>query len=364
MMCGDHEDIGQLHTGQGIEVKEMDSNLVEVTGLRKYYPVKSGFFSKEYGTVYAVDDVSFTIRKNETLGLVGESGCGKSTLGKCLLRAVEPTGGSVRFHVPGGEAVDLVDLDKKRLRGLRPHMQMIFQDPYSSLDPRMTVMDIISEPLILNYNLRGSALNDRVSELIKDVGLEVKHLKRYPHAFSGGQRQRIGIARALAMNPTFIVADEAVSALDVSVQAQILNLLKDLQEKYKLTYLFIAHNLSVVEHISDRVAVMYVGRMVEVVEKTRLFANPLHPYSEALLSAMPIPDPTRKKDRIHLPGEVASAANLPEGCYFHPRCRYCTEACKKVRPDLREVQPGHFAACHRAEELSLRGVGDYYKNEA
>ena len=337
----------------------MNKKLVEVTGLKKYYPVKSGFFSKEYGTVYAVDDVNLSIDKNETLGLVGESGCGKSTLGKCLLRAIEPTAGSVKFNIPDGDTVELINMDKKRMRGLRRHMQMIFQDPYSSLDPRMTIMDIISEPLILNYKMRGSELNDRVAELMDDVGMEMKYLKRYPHAFSGGQRQRIGIARALAMNPTFIVADEAVSALDVSVQAQILNLMNDLQDKYKLTYLFIAHNLSVVEHISDRVAVMYVGKMVEVCEKNELFGNPLHPYSEALLSAMPIPDPTRRKDRIHLPGEVASAAALPTGCYFHPRCSYCKEECKQDSPTLREVKPGHFVACHRAEEISLRGIKEY-----
>ncbi len=336
--------------------------LIDVRNLKKYYPVRSGFFSKEHGTVYALDDVSFFIRENETLGLVGESGCGKSTLGKCLLRAIEPTSGSINFKMPDGNMVDLMQLNKKEMRKVRPYMQMIFQDPYSSLDPRMTIMDIISEPLILNYNISGSELLDRVAGLIQDVGLEVKYLKRYPHAFSGGQRQRIGIARALAVNPRFIVADEPVSALDVSIQAQILNLLNDLQEKYKLTYLFITHNLSVVEYVSDRVAVMYVGKIVELANTRELYDNPLHPYTEALLSAIPVPDPTRKMKRIHLPGEVASPVNLPSGCYFHPRCLYRRKECENERPELREVYPGHFVACHFAEQLSLRGVKDITKN--
>ena len=329
--------------------------LLEVKSLKKYFPVEKGFWRKVVGYVRAVDKVNLYVNEGETLGLVGESGCGKTTLGRCILRAIEPTEGNILFRL-NDEVIDITKLDKESLRRMRRHAQMIFQDPYSSLDPRMTVLDIIGEPLVVNNIAKGEEMEERVKDLVKIVGLNVKHLKRYPHAFSGGQRQRIGIARALAPNPKFIVADEPVSALDVSVQAQILNLLQDLQAEFKLTYLFISHDLSVVEHISDRVAVMYVGKIVEMAETEELFLNPKHPYTEALLSAIPIPDPRLRRERIVLSGEVANPANPPSGCYFHPRCRYAKDICAKEEPEWREVNPGHFVACHFAEELKLQGV--------
>lgn len=329
--------------------------LLEVKSLKKYFPIEKGLFRSVVGHVKAVDDVNLYINEGETLGLVGESGCGKTTLGRCILRAIEPTEGIINFRV-NHEMIDLVSLESERMRSLRRYMQMIFQDPYSSLDPRMTVLDIIGEPLSVNKIAAGSELEDRVKELVKVVGLEVKHLKSYPHAFSGGQRQRIGIARALAPNPRLIVADEAVSALDVSIQAQILNLLQDLQKEFHLTYLFVAHDLSVIEHISDRVAVMYVGKLVEMAETEELFLKPKHPYTEALLSAVPIPDPKSKTMRIVLPGEVASPAHPPSGCYFHPRCNYAQSICKVKQPTWEEVAPAHFAACHFAVQLKLKGV--------
>ena len=329
--------------------------LLEVKSLKKYFPIEKGLFRSVVGHVKAVDDVNLYINEGETLGLVGESGCGKTTLGRCILRAIEPTEGIINFRV-NHEMIDLVSLESERMRSLRRYMQMIFQDHYSSLDPRMTVLDIIGEPLSVNKIAAGSELEDRVKELVKVVGLEVKHLKRYPHAFSGGQRQRIGIARALAPNPRLIVADEAVSALDVSIQAQILNLLQDLQKEFHLTYLFVAHDLSVIEHISDRVAVMYVGKLVEMAETEELFLKPKHPYTEALLSAVPIPDPKSKTMRIVLPGEVASPAHPPSGCYFHPRCNYAQSICKDTQPTWEEVTPAHFAACHFAVQLKLKGV--------
>jgi peptide/nickel transport system ATP-binding protein len=329
--------------------------LLEVKSLKKYFPIEKGLFRSVVGHVKAVDDVNLYINEGETLGLVGESGCGKTTLGRCILRAIEPTEGIINFRV-NHEMIDLVSLESERMRSLRRYMQMIFQDPYSSLDPRMTVLDIIGEPLSVNKIAAGSELEDRVKELVKVVGLEVKHLKRYPHAFSGGQRQRIGIARALAPNPRLIVADEAVSALDVSIQAQILNLLQDLQKEFHLTYLFVAHDLSVIEHISDRVAVMYVGKLVEMAETEELFLKPKHPYTEALLSAVPIPDPKSKTMRIVLPGEVASPAHPPSGCYFHPRCNYAQSICKDKQPTWEEVTPAHFTACHFAVQLKLKGV--------
>jgi peptide/nickel transport system ATP-binding protein len=329
--------------------------LLEVKSLKKYFPIEKGLFRSVVGHVKAVDDVNLYINEGETLGLVGESGCGKTTLGRCILRAIEPTEGIINFRV-NHEMIDLVSLESERMRSLRRYMQMIFQDPYSSLDPRMTVLDIIGEPLSVNKIAAGSELEDRVKELVKVVGLEVKHLKRYPHAFSGGQRQRIGIARALAPNPRLIVADEVVSALDVSIQAQILNLLQDLQKEFHLTYLFVAHDLSVIEHISDRVAVMYVGKLVEMAETEELFLKPKHPYTEALLSAVPIPDPKSKTMRIVLPGEVASPAHPPSGCYFHPRCNYAQSICKHKQPTWEEVTPAHFTACHFAVQLKLKGV--------
>ncbi len=330
--------------------------LLEVQALKKYYPVEKGFFRRVTGNIKAVDNINLYINEEETLGLVGESGCGKTTLGRCILQAIEPSSGKVNFRYENGKMVDLVALDRKSMQGIRRHIQMIFQDPYSSLDPRMTIFDIVAEPLRSNNLLKGRKLEEKVKELVSLVGLEVKHLKRYPHAFSGGQRQRIGIARALAPSPKLIVADEPVSALDVSIQAQILNLLHDLQKQFKLTYLFVAHDLSVIEHISDRVAVMYVGKIVEMAETEELFINPKHPYTEALLSAVPKPDPEVKMKRIILPGEVASPANPPSGCYFHPRCKYALEACRTDEPEWEEITPEHFAACHFARKLSLTGV--------
>jgi len=332
--------------------------LLEVTDLKKYFPVETGFLKKTTGYIKAVDGVDFYIKNGETLGLVGESGCGKTTLGRCVLRGIEPTSGKIMFRANGDEPVDINTLKSKPLRGIRRHAQMIFQDPYSSLDPRMTVLDIVGEPLKANKIAKGKEYEDRVKHLMEVVGLEVKHLKRYPHAFSGGQRQRIGIARALATNPKLIVADESVSALDVSIQAQVLNLLKDLQEEFKLTYLFISHDLSVIQHISDRVGVMYVGKMVELAETDELFLKPKHPYTEALLSSIPKTDPSVKMDRIVLSGDVANPADPPSGCYFHPRCRYAKEICRTKAPEWKEVEPEHFSACHFSGELELKGVGD------
>ena len=329
--------------------------LLEVKDLKKHFPIEKGFLRKVVGHIKAVDGVDFYIKEGETLGLVGESGCGKSTLGKCVLRGIEPTAGEINIKLEG-EVVDINALNRSELRAIRRHMQMIFQDPYSSLNPRMTVLEIIGEPLVAPNLLQGQELRDRVAYLMEVVGLEVKYLRRYPHAFSGGQRQRLGIARALATNPKLIVADEPVSALDVSVQAQILNLLQDLQEQFNLTYLFVSHDLSVVEHICDRVSVMYVGKMVELAETEALFATPKHPYTEALLSAIPTPDPEVSMERILLPGEVANPANPPSGCYFHPRCSYVQEVCKTTAPVWEEIEPGHFALCHFAKELQLHGV--------
>jgi len=329
--------------------------LLEVKNLKKYFPVEKGFWRKTVGYVKAVDKVNLYINEGETLGVVGESGCGKTTLGRCILRAIEPTEGSILFRL-NSDMIDITKLDRESLRATRRYTQMIFQDPYSSLDSRMTVLDIVGEPLLVNNLATGRKMEERVKDLVNVVGLNVKHLKRYPHAFSGGQRQRIGIARALASNPKFIVADEPVSALDVSVQAQTLNLLQDLQARFKLTYLFISHDLSVIEHISDRVAVMYVGKVVELAKTEEFFLNPLHPYSEALLSALPKPDPRLRMKRIILSGEVANPVNPPSGCYFHPRCKYAKEICKKEEPGWKEVNPNHFVACHFAKELSLKGV--------
>ena len=329
--------------------------LLEINHLKKYYPIEAGLMKKLVGTVKAVDDITLTIGENETLGLVGESGCGKTTLGRTILRIIEPTSGEVKFHF-GDQTVDFTRLNKKELRKMRRNVQMIFQNPYTSLNPRMSLYDIIAEPMRLAKTYEEEEISEKVKYLVRRVGLEVKHLNRFPHAFSGGQRQRIGIARALTLDPKFIVADEAVSALDVSIQAQILNLLKDLQEDSRLTYLFIAHDLSVIEHISDRVCVMYLGRVVELAKTEELFFRPKHPYTEALMSAIPVPDPAVESKRIMLPGEIASAANLPGGCCFHPRCRYAKESCKKEVPKLTEIAPEHFVACPYAEELRLAGV--------
>lgn len=330
--------------------------LLQLRGLKKYFPIEKGFFRKVVGNVKAVDGVNLSIREGKSLGLVGESGCGKTTLGRCILRAIEPTDGTILFRLDGDHIIDFTSLDKKNLRAMRRHAQMIFQDPYSSLDPRMTVLDIVGEPLLVNNIAKGRELEDRVTELVRTVGLNVSHIKRYPHAFSGGQRQRIGIARALATEPKFIVADEPVSALDVSVQAEMLNLMQDLQEEFHLTYLFISHDLSVIEHIADKVVVMYVGKLVEMAETEELFLNPKNPYTEALLSALPKPDPDLRTARIILRGEAPNPAHPPSGCYFHPRCPYAQEICKTKEPPWEEVAPDHFSACHFCKEMQLTGV--------
>ncbi|MCZ6634611.1 MAG: dipeptide ABC transporter ATP-binding protein [bacterium] len=331
--------------------------LLRVQNLKKYFPITRGFFNQVVGHVKAVDGVSFELFEGECLGLVGESGSGKTTVGRTILRALAPTDGDVWFRVNGNE-VDVSGASAKTLKGLRKHMQMIFQDPYASLNPRMTLLDIVGEPLLVNGMTDRKEREERVQALLTQVGLKPHMLRRYPHAFSGGQRQRIGIARALALYPKMIVADEPVSALDVSVQAQVLNLLQELQEQLGLTYLFVAHDLSVVRHISDRVAVMYVGKIVELAGVDQLFETPRHPYTEALLSAVPVPDPKRKKKRVALSGEVADPARPPSGCAFHPRCPYVEDRCKEEVPELREVAPGQFVRCHLAEDLDLVGMPD------
>jgi peptide/nickel transport system ATP-binding protein len=329
--------------------------LLEVNNLKKHFPIQRGLLRRTVGHVRAVDGVDMKVHVGETLGLVGESGCGKTTTGRLILRAIEPTDGQILFRRDEG-MVDIATMSKPQLKTLRREMQIIFQDPFSSLNPRMTVFDIISEPLIIHGINDQGQLNQRVRDLLEMVGLKSQHMNRYPYAFSGGQRQRIGIARALALQPKLIVADEPVSALDVSIQAQVINLLEDLQQEFDLTYLFIAHDLSVVEHISDRVAVMYLGKIVELAPAEALYMDPKHPYTEALLSAIPRTDPDQKLRRIVLTGDVPSPANPPEGCKFHPRCRYAQELCKEQEPELREVASGHFAACHFADELNLVGV--------
>ena len=350
------------HSTNGANPRPTMSNadaLLEVNNLQMHFPITTGFFRRVVGHVKAVDNVTFSIQKGETLGLVGESGCGKTTAGRCILRAYDPTAGQILYREDSGDVVDLTALSRKELKAYRQQIRMIFQDPFSSLNPRMTVLDIVGDPLKINNIVSGKALENRVALLLNKVGLRPEYMRRYPHSFSGGERQRIGVARALALDPHLIVADEAVSALDVSVRAQILNLLQDLQEELNLTYLFVSHDLSVIEYICDRVAVMYVGKLVEMTDTPKLFGHPKHPYTEALLSAVPKPDPRLRdhKDRIVLEGDVADPSNPPSGCYFHPRCRYAEDRCSQETPELREVSDGHFVACHFAEDLTLRGVG-------
>ncbi|MCM3238033.1 dipeptide ABC transporter ATP-binding protein [Heyndrickxia oleronia] len=315
-------------------------NLLEIQNLKTYYPIKGGFFKRTVGNVKAVDDVSFTIGKGETLGLVGESGCGKSTTGRTILRLLSPTSGKIIF-----DGKDITNLSGKDLRLARKDFQMVFQDPYASLNPKQMVGDIVSEPIRNFSNKSLKDLKDEVMSLLKRVGLPEDAYYKYPHEFSGGQRQRIGIARALALKPKLIIADEPVSALDVSVQSQVLNLLKELQDEFDLTFLFIAHDLSVVKHMSDRIGVMYLGNLVEIADKDSLYAEPLHPYTQALISAIPEPDPRKRKERIVLQGDVPSPANPPTGCPFHTRCPVAKEECSKVKPTLKEVKPGHQVAC-------------------
>lgn len=333
-------------------------DILEIKNLRKYFPIRKGLMRRVVGHVKAVDDVTFNIRKGETLSLVGESGCGKTTTSRCILRALTPTSGQIRFLTENQTVVDVATLPKSGLRPLRRQMQMIFQDPYSSLNPRMTIFEIIGEPLLVNGVHNAAERRERVEELLSVVHLPPEYMNRYPHAFSGGQRQRIGVARALALNPALIVADEPVSALDVSVQAQIVNLLLELQDELDLSYLFVAHDLSVVKHVSDRVAVMYVGKIVEIAETKALFSTPRHPYTEALLSAVPKPDPRLRSQRIILEGEVADPASPPSGCYFHPRCKYAQDICRAETPELREITPQHFVSCHRAAEIELVGINE------
>ncbi len=333
-----------------------DPRLLNVQGLTKYFAITKGFLKRVVGHVRAVDDVNLYLNAGETLAIVGESGSGKTTLGRMIVRAIDPTRGEVLLRMNGSGWTDLAQLQGEALRAARRHFHMIFQDPYSSLDPRMTVLDIVKEPLVYNKIASGDDAKAQVIETLKLVGLDDKQMGHYPHAFSGGQRQRIGIARSLVCKPKLIVCDEAVSALDVSVQAQILNLLKDLQARFGLSYLFIAHDIAVVEFIAHRVSVMYVGKMVELAATDELFANPRHPYTEALLSAVPLPEPNRTRTRIILQGEVANPANPPSGCYFHPRCQYANEQCKNEAPVWREISPEHFVACHHADRLALKGM--------
>jgi peptide/nickel transport system ATP-binding protein len=345
-----------------VEQSNQRDILLEVKDLRKYFPIQRGLLRTVVGQVKAVDGVSFSIQEGETLGLVGESGCGKTTTGRCINRLIRPTAGSVCFKSyllsPDGQprTVDLLELTREEMKTVRREMAMVFQDPIGSLNPRMSVGDIVREPLVIHKQGTGPQAEQRAVELLTAVGLRPEYVRRYPHEFSGGQRQRIGIARALALNPRLVLCDEPVSALDVSIQAQILNLLQELQAQFQLTFLFIAHDLSVVEHISDRVAVMYVGKLVEAAKTEELFVYPRHPYTEALMSAVPKPDPLLRSERAVLPGEVADPSNPPSGCYFHPRCRYAQPECRTEEPALREIGPGHLVSCHFAEELQLVGV--------
>ncbi len=335
-----------------------NGDLIEIDNLKKYFPIQSGFLRRHVGDVRAVDGVTFSIRRGETLGLVGESGCGKTTTGRLIARIFEPTDGSIRIST-NGDATDVASLRGEGLHDYWRRVQVIFQDPYSSLNPRRTVSQIIAEPLVCLTEMSAAERRDRVGELLELVGLDPRHAERYPHAFSGGQRQRIGIARGIALNPELLVADEAVSALDVSIQGQIINLMVRLQRELELTYLFVSHDLGIVKHISDRIAVMYVGKLVELCSADGMFRRPRHPYTEALLSAVPRASPKAKAARILLPGDVADPANKPPGCPFHPRCRYAQEVCAQDEPEWRNVgdeEHRHLVACHFADTLELKGV--------
>lgn len=349
---------GSIPQSQLSSTSENGKPLLEVHNLKMYFPIVKGLFGKISGYVKAVDEVSFSIQPGETLGLVGESGCGKTTVGRCLVRAYKPTDGSIIYQLADGTDVDLAKVDSKELQTYRKDIRMIFQDPYSSLNPRMNVFEIISEVLRVNNLYSPKDMEYQVADIMKQCGLRPEYMRRYPHAFSGGERQRIGIARALVTSPRLVVCDEAVSGLDVSVRAQILNLMEDLRRDMDLTYLFISHDLSVIRHICDRVAVMYVGKLVELAEANVLYTNPLHPYTESLMSAVPIPNPNlrQRQNRIRLEGEVADPSNPPPGCYFHPRCRYAQEQCRIETPELRDMGDHHIVACHFAEELTLTGV--------
>ena len=335
-----------------------EDRLLEVRDLKMHFPITEGLFATVKGFVRAVDGVSFFIRKGETLGLVGESGCGKTTAGRCIARAYEPTAGEILFRNEDGSVTDLMELEGEELQPYRTDIRMIFQDPYSSLNPRMSVFEIVSEVLRVNEVVPESEMQDRVAEILHRVGLRKEYIRRYPHAFSGGERQRIGIARALVTEPRLVIADESVSSLDVSIRAQILNLMEELRNEFDLTYLFIAHDLSVIRYICNRIVVMYVGKVVEIADANPLFTEPKHPYTEALMSSVPIQNPRHRDlvERIHLEGEVADPSNPPSGCYFHPRCRYAQEICAVKEPPLRELEEGRYAACHFAEDLSLRGA--------
>lgn len=338
------------------EMKD-DRYILEVKELRQHFPIYRGFFQRVVGYTKAVDGVSFSLVDQEVLGVVGESGCGKTTTGRSILRLYEPTSGEVWYRRADGGRVNVVNVSKREMKELRREMRMIFQDPFSSLNPRLTVKDLIGEPLVIHKEARGKELEERVGDLMRSVGLDPNYMSRYPHEFSGGQRQRIGLARTLALSPRLIIADEPVSALDVSVQAQVLNLLQELKDELGLTLIFIAHDLSVVEHVSDRIAVMYVGKIVELAGSEELLRHPMHPYTEALVSAVPPADPDIHLQRIILEGDVPSPANPPAGCVFHPRCRYAKDICSQEEPKLVEVEPNHFVSCHFAADLSLVGIG-------